>query len=348
MTKTTKQRVVVICPGRGTYTKESLGYLQKLHPDKKDFFTVIDNFRHEQGQTSITEIDAMQNYRMAVHTVGENAAALIYACAMADFQSIDLDKYEIVAVTGNSMGWYIALAASGALSAQGAVNLVNTMGSMMADELIGGQMIYPITDEDWRPSEKMSTDIQAALFTVNQDKQCQVYISIYLGGYLVFGGNQAGLTALASLLAPVQERFPMTLVNHAAFHTPLLTDTAKKAQTLLPLSLFSAPKIALIDGMGHIWQPYSCDRQALYRYTLGSQVTTPYHFTRAVEVAIKEYAPDKLIILGPGTTLGGAVGQTLIQQQWLGMQSKADFIALQKEKPFVFAMGEMSQRKYVT
>ena len=29
-----KQRVVVICPGRGTYNKEELGYLKRLHADK--------------------------------------------------------------------------------------------------------------------------------------------------------------------------------------------------------------------------------------------------------------------------------------------------------------------------
>jgi [acyl-carrier-protein] S-malonyltransferase len=40
---------------------------------------------------------------------GDNASLLIYACALADFAAIDRDRFEVVAVTGNSMGWYLAL-----------------------------------------------------------------------------------------------------------------------------------------------------------------------------------------------------------------------------------------------
>ena len=142
------KRAVVICPGRGTYNKEELGYLQRLHADKPELVAVIDEYRKKQGQISISELDAKEKYSMRLHTVGENASALIYACAMADFQSINQDEYDIVAVTGNSMGWYIALAVTGALDEQAAIELINTMGSMMTDGVIGGQMIYPVTDDN--------------------------------------------------------------------------------------------------------------------------------------------------------------------------------------------------------
>jgi acyl transferase domain-containing protein len=145
----------------------------------------------------------------------------------------------------------------------------------------------------------------------------------------------------------VQDRYPMNLFNHAAFHTPLLNKTADKAKTLLSSNLLSKPTIPLIDGLGQLWQPHSCDTQALYQYTLGTQVLTPYNFTKAIEVAVKEYAPDKLIILGPGATLGGAVAQSLIKQKWLNLKQKSDFVALQKQDPFILAMGLDEQRKLV-
>ena len=342
-----KKRAVVICPGRGTYNKEELGYLKRLHNNKPELIKVIDNYRTEQDQPSVTELDAMAQYNMRLHTAGENASALIYACAMGDYQAINKDEFDIVAVTGNSMGWYIALAVAGALNEQAAIELINTMGSMMSDGVIGGQMIYPITDENWCTDNQVVSNIEQWLIQANQAENNEVYISINLGGYLVFGGNKSGLKALEQLLPVVQDRYPMNLFNHAAFHTPLLTDTAKKAQSLLLPDLFNKPSIPLIDGLGQIWQPHSTNTQALYDYTLSTQVIAPYNFTKAIEVAVKEYAPDKIIILGPGATLGGAVAQSLINQHWLNMKCKSDFIRLQKEDPFILVMGLAEQRKQV-
>jgi malonyl CoA-acyl carrier protein transacylase len=342
-----KQRAVVICPGRGTYNKEELGYLQRLHSDKTEIVSLIDGYRDSQGQMKVAELDAMDNYSMRVHTAGENASALIYACALSDYQAINKDQFDIVAVTGNSMGWYIALAVAGALQQPEAIELINTMGSMMTDGLIGGQMIYPIINDDWQIDSEKEQQVMQWLVQANQDENCDVHVSIRLGGYIVFGGNKAGLKALEALLPVVQDRYPMNLFNHAAFHTPLLKDVSKQAMAQLSADMFTAPKVPLIDGLGQVWQPYSCDTKQLYNYTLDTQVVAPYNFSKAIEVAIKEFAPDKLIILGPGATLGGAVAQSLIAHQWLDLKVKADFIAQQKQDPFILAMGLSEQRKQV-
>jgi len=342
-----KQRAVVICPGRGTYNKEELGYLTRLHSDKTEIIALIDDYRDRQGQMKIAELDSMENYSMRVHTAGENASALIYACALSDYQAINKDKFDIVAVTGNSMGWYIALAVAGALAQPQAIDLINTMGSMMTKGLIGGQMIYPIINDDWQIDSEKEQQVLQCLAQANQQSGCEVYVSINLGGYLVFGGNKAGLKALEALLPMVQDRYPMNLFNHAAFHTPLLNDVSKRAMSLMSADMFTTPKVPLIDGLGQVWQPYSCDTEQLYHYTLDTQVVEPYNFSKAIEVAIKEFAPDKLIILGPGATLGGAVAQSLISHQWLNLQTKADFIAQQKQDPFILAMGLTEQRQQV-
>ena len=342
-----KQTAVVICPGRGTYNKEELGYLARFHSDKTEIISVIDHYRQAQQQPLISELDAAPNYQMRKHTAGENASALIYGCALADFHSINLEQYDIVAATGNSMGWYIALAVANALTPEHAIALINTMGSMMSDGVIGGQLIYPIVDDNWIINNDIETSVMAQLNEVNQVPENEVYLSINLGGYLVFGGNKTGLKALEQSLPPVQDRYPMNLFNHAAFHTPLMNEVSAKAKTILDSDTFTAPNIPLIDGLGNIWQPYSTNPEKLYDYTLSTQVTEQYDFSKAVEVAIKEFAPDKLIILGPGSTLGGSVAQNLIKHQWLGMENKSDFIGQQKEDPFVLAMGLAEQRKLV-
>ena len=342
-----KQRAVVICPGRGTYNKEELGYLQRLHGDKTEVVDLIDDYRDSKGQLKVSELDAMENYSMRVHTAGENASALIYACALADYQAINKTEFHIVAVTGNSMGWYIALAVAQALQPQQAIELINTMGSMMTDGIIGGQMIYPIINDDWQVDAQKQQQVMQWLAEANQPSGCEVYLSINLGGYLVFGGNKVGLKALEALLPVVQDRYPMNLFNHAAFHTPLLRDVSRHAMSLMSADIFNTPKIPLIDGLGQVWQPYSCDVEQLYNYTLNTQVVTPYDFSKAIEVAIKEFAPDKLIILGPGSTLGGAVAQSLISHHWHNLQNKSDFITLQKQDPFILAMGLAEQRNKV-
>ena len=343
-----KKRALVICPGRGTYNKEELGYLKRHHGDKTALFDAFDAYRHQQGQEPVRALDSRDRYSLADFSRGDNASPLIYACAYADFLSIDSGAYDLVAVTGNSMGWYIALACAGASDEMAALKIVNTMGSLMQEALIGGQLIHPLVDENWQEIPGRRAELEALMAEIDARSGHELYPSIDLGGFLVFGGNAPALQALEQGLAREQDRFPLRLANHAAFHTPLQQPIAERGQNLLGQSLFRAPKLPLIDGRGQIWTPHASDPAALRDYTLGHQVVAPYNFTRAVQVGVKEFAPDALIILGPGSTLGGAVAQALIAMGWQGLSSKAGFIARQKTDPVILAMGLEDQRKLVT
>ena len=141
-----KQRVVVVCPGRGSYTRDSSGYFNNHENKASSYLSLIDNKRIKHGQMGIIQLDSM-SFKSKIHMTGENASSLIYACSLNEFLSINLNKYEIVAITGNSMGWYSALALAGAITYENGYDLVNTMGSMMKDKIIGGQLIYPITNK---------------------------------------------------------------------------------------------------------------------------------------------------------------------------------------------------------
>lgn len=339
-----KKRIVVICPGRGTYTKETLGYLKKYGQHAREFIADIDARRKALNEPSITELDSAESFKPNLHTKGEHASSLIYACSYADFIGLDRDKYEIVAVTGNSMGWYLALAFGGSLNWANGFQLINTMGSMMKNEIIGGQVIYPICNDNWQPDPERRKLILDILQQVNSVDGNAAYISIELGGYIVLGANRSGVAALLKEL-PAFENYPFQLINHAAFHTPLLKEISQKAFELLPMDLFSKPQIPLIDGRGQIWQPYSTDVSQLHQYTLGHQVYEYYDFTRSITVALKEFAPDHLVLLGPGNSLGGSIGQIMIANNWLGLSSKSDFTALQEsalkqhQEPFLISIG---------
>ncbi len=339
-----KERVVVVCPGRGTYTKETLGYLRTFGERSAKFLMDLDDRRSAIGEPTISSLDSQETFQPQLHTRGEHASALIYACSHVDFHSLDLDRYEIVAITGNSMGWYLSAALGGSLDWGGAFDVIQTMGSMMKEKIIGGQVIYPLCDENWLPDRARMALVENLVNELLSNPEVEVYPSIFLGGFVVLGANEAGIKTLLKTL-PKVDNYPMQLINHAAFHTPLLTETAHRAFELLPEGLFQRPKIPLIDGRGHIWRPQSTSVSDLYHYTIGHQVVEPYDFSKAITVALKEFAPDRLVLLGPGSNLGGSLGQILVEQNWKGIASKADFTQLQAENPFVLAMGRADQRR---
>ena len=332
---------LVICPGRGVYNAAELGYLGRHHFDKADVIAGFDAQRSALGQDTVSELDAAERFSVSKFTRGDQASGLIYACSYADFLSINRDKYEIVGVTGNSMGWYTALTCAGALSAEDGFKVVNTMGSIMQDNLKGGQILYPFVNENWQEVPGKRTELVNLCDEING-----LYISIYLGGMIVFAGTDRALT-LAEKRLPPEGRFPMRLMNHAAFHSLHQAENSLRGKAALNAALFKQPTIPLIDGRGHQWLPKTVNTNALWDYTFGYQVTETYNFTKAITNSVKELAPDILIILGPGTTLGGATAQTLISCGWESLKSKADFLARQQNAPYIAAMGLETQRKLV-
>lgn len=340
-----KKSAVVIFPGRGTYGKDELGYLTRYHGDKASFIAGVDEWRAEHDRTPVSDLDNAKAYAASRHASSVNASALIYACALADFASINRDAFDISAVCGNSLGWYLTLAAAAAVDEANAIRLVDTMGALMEENGVGGQLIYPFVDEDWRPSKEREKAIADALHAGKTDGDA--YLSIRLGGMAVLAGDEAGMAAMEKSLTPAEERYPFRLARHAAFHTPLLSHVSDAAFNALPADMFAAPAVPMIDGRGAVWTPGATDADALYQYTLGHQIVETYDFSKSVEVAIKEFCPDVLILAGPGSTLGAPIAQELIRHRWLGLTSKADFSARQKEDPFLLAMGREDQRGLV-
>lgn len=337
-----KEKLLVICPGRGTYNATELGYLKRHHKGGGDLVARLDAYRASQGQPTISELDGAEKYSPSLHMPGDNASLLIYACALADFAAIDRERYEIVAVTGNSMGWYLALACAGVLDFDVGARLVNIMGRLMHEKGAGGQVVWSMADSDWRIDPAKAAEVDAVLAEASDRN---IHISIRLGAMIVFAADDAGLKWLIERL-PKDDRFPLKLNYHAAFHSPLLDHIVPLAKAANPASDFGSGAIPAIDGTGRIWAPKAFDPAAIYDYTLGAQINRTYYFARAVQVAAREYCPDKIVVLGPGTTLGAPVAQALIASGWRGLSGKADFQTRQVEDPLLISMGMPEQRAY--
>jgi [acyl-carrier-protein] S-malonyltransferase len=334
-----KRKAVVVCPGRGTYNRTELGYLKRLHRDRRALIDMADAARAALGQPKVSQLDGAASYSAATHGRGDNASPLIFTCSYADFLAIDRDRFDIVAVTGNSMGWYSALACGGALTTEHAFGVVNAMGARMHARGTGGQVVHTTLDENWRAIPGRREALLGLVESIGD-----LYVSIELGGMIAFAGAEAALDAFVARAAAGPGSFPLRLQNHAAFHTPLMRPMSDEAKAELPEAWFTGPELPMIDGRGHVWRPFATDRHALWDYTLGHQITELYDFTKAITVAVREFAPDCLIVLGPGDTLGGAVIQSLLGIGWRGWSTKTDFQAAQAADPYLLALGRADQR----
>lgn len=337
-----RKTALVVCPGRGVYNSGELGYLKSHHADKADLVTSFDAQRSELGQPLIAGLDGSERFSRSKFTRGDNASGLIYSCSYADFLSIDRDRFDIVAVTGNSMGWYTALACGGALSAEDGFRTVNTMGTIMHEHGGGGQFVYPAMDDEWLTKPEARQTLLGLVDSIDG-----LYVSIYFGGMIVLAGTDAALTEAEGKLPRLQDRFPMRLPNHGAFHTPLMAANSERGFAALPQTMFVQPTLPMIDGRGKIWMPGAANIAELWNYTLGAQVVETYDFTRSVQTGLKEFAPDCVIVLGPGNTLGGATAQSMLMCDWNGQSTKAQFLEQQATDPMMLAMGHDDQRSRV-
>ncbi len=333
-------RVVVVAPGRGTYNRSELGYLGRFSDaagfsNRAKISQIADRYRKAKQRVVVSELDEAEHFQSQLHLPGENASGLIFTCSAADY-SLFSSRHEVVAALGNSMGWYSTLYTAGCLSFEDAFHVVETMGNFQKTNSVGGQLIYPVINERWQIEPKRVDDAFACI-----DKVCSlgddhwVGLSIRLGGFLVLAGTDLGIRQLLKIL-PAQKvgtnEYPFQLNKHAAFHTHLMTDASRHGLTSLNGLVFKQPKIPMIDGRGAIWRPLQADPESLRTYTFASQVREPYDFSAAVRVALREYNPDHLVLLGPGETLGGAIAHVMIAEKWRGISSKEDFIAAQKQK----------------
>ena len=134
---------------------------------------------------------------------------------------------------------------------------------------------------------------------------------------------------------------------HSAFHTPLLQQASDKAKIDLHNMVWNHPRYPLIDGLGNVSYPWTTAPQDIKEYTLGAQVVQTYQFRIMIQHALSLLAPDRIVLLGPGSNLGGAIAQSIIDIGWYGIHSKQDFLHRQETNPILLSMGRPEQRKRV-
>ena len=330
-------RVVLACPGRGAYGPTSLGSLPREHP----WLDAAEELRAGLGLPSLAELDAARTFDPAQHLRPANAAPLTYLVTLIDATRA-VEDHDVVAVTGNSLGWQSALGVAGALSFEDGFRLVQQLALLSerasTGSARGGQVIYPLTDAAWRPDPALRSAVEVALSGVNGD----AHTSIELGGYITLAGTETGVGKLLASLPQVRvgaQVYPLRSALASPAHTPLASELASEARGLLNDLAWREPATTLIDGRGVRWTPWSTDPAALADYTLGEQMTAPYRFESSIRVALREYAPDLLVLPGPGNGLGAICGQIIVAEGYRRIRSRKAFEAAQSgRRPLVVSM----------
>jgi len=326
------KRAALFCPGRGSYTEKSLGTL----PEDHFLVRQADEIREEFGLRPLVELDAENQFSASLHLTPSNVSPLTFVISYID-GALAMSEHRVVCVGGNSLGWYSALAVSGALSFEEGFRLVQEMAILQQEhaeqERGGGQLVYPVVGDDWRPDPERRAAVDAALEARPED----VFPSVHLGGYEVLAATEEGLAYLNEHLPLIKtdtRTYPLRLFKHGPYHTQLQSMVSEEAFERLSSLHFRAPKVPLIDGAGRQYLPHSANPDELRVYTLGEQVVCPYDFTTSVRVALREYAPDCLVLAGPGNTLGGVCGQITVAEGYRDLHTReamtdgegADFI----------------------
>ncbi len=322
---------VLLCPGRGSYAKPELGWIGRtLQPGPvAEALAASDAWRSQQGRPTIREIDAAPAFRPGLHLDGENAAELIYFGTMAHVEQLRR-RYRIVAVAGNSLGWYTALPASGALDPTSGWRLVATMAGLQK-QVHGGQILTTTVGEDWLPDAVLARAVATALTSINaRGDDHFVARSIRLGGHEVLAGTEKGVQALLAELPKVkvgEREFPFRLAGHGPFHTHLCESTALQAAEALADLPVREPECHLIDGFGNVHSPWSADPRELLDYTTKAQVLETFDFSACVRTAMREFQPDVLLCAGPGASLRAPVGHVVLREGWRGLRTRAALFA---------------------
>jgi [acyl-carrier-protein] S-malonyltransferase len=327
-------RAALVFPGRGSYTAASLGSLPPDHP----LVAQAEAIRASYELPSLVELDRAPAFEPRTHLRPANISPLIYVVSLLDAAAA-LRDHRVVVALGNSLGWHTALAAAGVLSFADGFRLVQELALLQERALpAGGQVIYPLTDAEWRPDPDMRSAVAAAI----AGGAGEVFPSIDLGGYVVLAATETGMQRLLGDLPPVQvgERgYPLRLALHGPDHTPLMARVAAAATTGFGELHWSAPQVALVDGRGVRWSPWSTDPADLRDYTLGVQPVVPYEFATSLRVALREWAPEVLVLPGPGSSLGGICGQIVVAEGYRGIRDRRGFALAQREAPVFLSMG---------
>ena len=175
----------------------------------------------------------------------ENSQIAIFTHSMAAFAALKERGVSFEACAGFSLGEYTALAASGIVSLEDGVRIVQKRGQLMqreADQTDGG-MAAVLGLEDCAVEEACAACADGSCVILPVNYNCP--------GQLVIAGQRAGLEAAVQKCKEAGARRAMPLAVSGAFHTPLMQAAAAELRAYIESFTFHQPSMSVysnVDG----------------------------------------------------------------------------------------------------
>lgn len=248
------------------------------------------------------------------------------------------EDHDIVAVLGSGAGWYAALASADVLSDDAAVRITRWLAALSAaGEHAASRVIYPLTDAAWRPDIRLRTNLEAAIASGDGEVRC----SIDLGAYAVLDGSPSGIEALVAALPVVRagdRHYPLRLPSRATLPRPLAAGASDRLRDEVGDIAWQMPTVTVIDGRGVRHTPWSADPAGLRDYTLRARLAETDDVATAIRVALRELAPDVIVVAGRGGILSAVCGQLVVAEGYHAVRSRHSFLEMQRRRPIVLSM----------
>ncbi len=213
-------------------------------------------------------------------------------------------------VAGHSLGEYTALAASGVLKFEDALNAIQRRGELMqeAGETNPGSMAAIIGLED--------NAVEAICTEVSSEPDAVVIPANYnTKGQLVISGHTTAVEEAMARLKESGAKLVKKLPVSGAFHSPLMESARDELNALLDTLAFQSPKAQVysnVTGTGS----YSAET---IKENLKMQLLKPVRWTQTIESMHADGA-RYFVETGSGNVLQGLVKRTIKEAEVSGFQ----------------------------
>ncbi len=213
-------------------------------------------------------------------------------------------------VAGHSLGEYTALAASGVLKFEDALNAIQRRGELMqqAGETHPGSMAAIIGLED---------DVVEAICTEVSSEPDSVVIPANYNtkGQLVISGHTLAVEEAMDKLKVAGAKLVKKLPVSGAFHSPLMESARDELNAILDIITFQKPKALVysnVTGAGS-------DSPEVIKENLKQQLLKPVRWTQTIESMHADGARH-FVETGSGNVLQGLVKRTIKEVEVTGFQ----------------------------
>lgn len=244
-------------------------------------------------------------------TLTQYAQPALFVVGYAVFRSLVNRGVEPDIVFGHSLGELTALAASGVLGWDSALELVKERGKLMGEAggKIPGAMAAVIGLK-----ESVLQDI------IDSVRGIVVIANYNSPGQLVISGEKGAIEEASKIAIEKGAKKVIPLKVSAAFHSPLMEEPARAFSKEVEKYKFKKPKYPVgLNATGEITD----DPQAI-KDALKAQLLSPVRFTKLLYSAYKKRV-DTFVEVGPGNVLQRLLKRTLGDREEISIKSYADF-----------------------